>query len=355
MEITMQSLYWGNTIESYLVSFSIFFGIIVGIKLIKYFIIHRLKKWAKKTKSSIDDFAVQLLDQIHFFAFFVFAVFLVIQRLEIHEIISNVVYYIFVITITVEAIRLIQELITFSLENYEKRRAKQDKEPLDRSIVQYTQRMVNVCLWALGVIIILGNLGYNVSSLVAGLGIGGLAIALASQKFLSNFLNSLFIIFDKPFKVGDYINIGDDMGTVQDVGLRSTKIKTLRGEELILPNSDIMDSRIHNFKRMKKRRIVFKISVTYETALKKLKSIPKLICNIIAKQSNVETKKGMYRSHFTSYGDSALNFESMYYITSNSYDAYLDTQQSINFAIAEMFENEGIDFAYPTSTVYLKK
>ena len=193
------------------------------------------------------------------------------------------------------------------------------------------------------------NLGIKISALVAGLGIGGIAIALAAQTVLGDLFSCFIIFFDRPFVIGDFIVIGEFKGTVDHVGLKTTRLISLGGEQLIFSNTDLTNSRIRNYKRMDRRRIVFQLGVTYQTTLMQLKKIPQIIEEIITQIPDATFD----RTHFASYGDFSLNFEIVYYVNDRDYNKYMVIQQEINFKIKEAFEKEGIEFAYPTQTVFL--
>lgn len=205
-------------------------------------------------------------------------------------------------------------------------------------------------LTSLVVLLALDNLGFNVTALITGLGIGGIAIALAVQNILGDLFASLSILFDKPFRVGDSIQIGELIGKVEAVGLKSTRLRALSGEQVIVSNTDLLSSRIQNYKRMEERRIVFQIGVLYETPFEKLKSIPRVVEEIF---NSVEFAH-LDRCHFLSFGDSALVFEIVYFVESPDFKDYMDVQQRVNFSIVERFASEGIEFAYPTRTLYVK-
>jgi small-conductance mechanosensitive channel len=206
-----------------------------------------------------------------------------------------------------------------------------------------------VAIWSLVVLLVLDNLGITVTTLVAGLGVGGIAVALAAQNVLGDLFASLSIVLDKPFVVGDFLIIGESLGTVEKVGIKTTRIRSLSGEQLILSNNDLLHSRIRNYGRMYERRVLFSVGVTYQTPAEKLKRIPTIIRESIEAQSNVRFD----RAHFQKYGDFALIFEVVYFVLTPSYNEYMDIQQAINLAIYERFESEGIEFAYPTQTLYM--
>jgi small-conductance mechanosensitive channel len=195
----------------------------------------------------------------------------------------------------------------------------------------------------------LDNLGFDITALVAGLGIGGIAVALAVQSVLGDLFASLSIVLDKPFVIGDFIIVDQYLGTVEHVGLKTTRIRSLSGEQVIFSNSDLLTSRVRNFKRMYERRIVFEVGVTYQTSYENVAAIPSMIRSIIEAQG--ETR--FDRSHFKSYGDSSLVYETVYYVRSPDFNVYMDTQQAINLALYQEFAKRGIDFAYPTRTLYV--
>jgi small-conductance mechanosensitive channel len=210
--------------------------------------------------------------------------------------------------------------------------------------------IVTALVWVGALLFLLDNLGFKITTVMAGLGIGGVAVALASQAVLADFFSYLAILFDKPFEVGDFIILGDFMGTVEHVGIKTTRIRSLGGEQLVFSNVDLTSSRLKNYKRMELRRVPFQLGVTYDTSLEKLKAIPRWIKEIIEKTPGARFD----RAHFAAFGDFSLTLETVYYVLSADYNVYMDTQQQINFAIKEVFEREGVEFAYPTQTVLVR-
>jgi small-conductance mechanosensitive channel len=210
--------------------------------------------------------------------------------------------------------------------------------------------VLRLVVWVAVLLVMLDNLGVNITALVAGLGVGGIAVALAAQNILGDLFASLSIVLDKPFVVGDFLVIGEFLGTAEHVGLKTTRVRSLSGEQLIFANADLLNSRIRNYGRMFERRIVFSIGVTYQTPADKLKRIPTMIRTAIENQEPVRFD----RAHFQSFGDSALLFETVYYVLSPDYNKYMDIQQNINLTLYEQFAAEGIEFAYPTQTVFVE-
>ena len=204
-------------------------------------------------------------------------------------------------------------------------------------------------LWSIVVLVALDNLGVNITALVAGLGVGGIVVALAVQSLLADVLASLSIVFDKPFVIGDFIVVEDFLGTVEYIGLKTTRIRSLSGEQIIISNNDLLRCRIRNYKRMTERRVVFHLGVIYQTTHEKLSHINSIVRDIIESKENVRFD----RVHFKEYGDWSLIYEVVYYVLSQDYNLYMDIQQKINLDLFRKFQEEGIEFAYPTNTVQI--
>jgi small-conductance mechanosensitive channel len=204
--------------------------------------------------------------------------------------------------------------------------------------------LLRMLLWIILLLIALDNFGVNVTTLIAGMGIGGIAVALAVQNVLRDLFASFSIVLDKPFVIGDFIIVDDLLGTVEHIGIKTTRIRSLSGEQLIFSNTDLLNSRIRNFKRMYERRVVFPISILYQTAIEKIEAIPAMIRNIIEDQDLVRFD----RAHFKEYGAYSINFEIVYWIKDPDYNIYMDIQQTINIAIFKLFKEANIQFAYQT-------
>ena len=207
-----------------------------------------------------------------------------------------------------------------------------------------------VALWSMVVLAALGQLDFDITALVAGLGIGGIAVALAVQNILGDLFASLSIVLDKPFAVGDFIVVDGLRGVVERVGIKTTRVRSLDGELLVIPNSDLMKSRIHNYRQMAERRVLFTVGVTYQTPPETVKAIPQWLREAVA----AGPRTRFDRAHFKEYGDSALVFEIVYYVLDRDYNLYMDAHQAINLAILERFAREGVEFAYPTRTLHVQ-
>lgn len=240
-------------------------------------------------------------------------------------------------------------LINLFVERY--RAAKLDTDPAAVTTMQAFGFVGRLALWTIVFLLALSNLGVDITALVAGLGIGGIAVALAVQNILGDLLASLSIVIDKPFAVGDYVIVDTFQGTVQDIGLETTRLRSLSGEEIIFSNSDLIKSRIRNYKRMQERRIQFVVRVVYQTPASKLKVIPDILREAVEAQEMTRFD----RAHFKEFGEFALTFEVVYYVLSPEYNIYMNIQQTINLVLYERFQREGIEFAYPTQSLIVEK
>ena len=211
--------------------------------------------------------------------------------------------------------------------------------------------LINIVIWALALVFLLDNLGVRISAVVAGLGIGGVAVALAAQAVLGDLFSYFVIFFDKPFEIGDFIVVDEKMGVVEYIGIKTTRLRAIGGEQLVFANKDLTNSRVHNYKKMDRRRVVFKLGVVYQTSAEKLKRIPGMVKDIIVAQQDATFDRG----HFSAFGDSSLDFEFVYYVTGSDYTKYMDIQQAINLEVFESFERENIEMAYPTQTLFINK
>ena len=240
------------------------------------------------------------------------------------------------------------DLIAFWAERYRARGTEQ-ASAASTSMIFAFRFVGSLVLWAILLLVALDNVGVDVTTLVAGLGIGGIAIALAAQNILGDLFASLSIVLDQPFVEGDFIVTGDMVGTVERVGIKTTRLAALSGEQLIVPNNDLVSSRIHNYKRMQERRIVFSVGVEYGTTSEQMELAPKLVREAIEAQDLTRAD----RVHFQGFGDSSLNIEAAYYILSPEYGVYMDIQQAINMQILRTFRDAGMSFAFPTRTVHV--
>ena len=344
----LQQTFLHNRILDYLICLSVFLIGIIVIQIFKRFLLKRLREWAKRTATTIDDFLIRMIEKELLPLFYFGAFYVSIQGLTLNPALEKGINVLGLILLTIFGVRFLLAIIVYGLENYW---VKKEKDVAKKQGLKGILMTVKVIAWGLAIIILLDNFGIKVSALIAGLGIGGVAIALAAQSILGDLFSYFSIFFDRPFEIGDFIIVGDLLGTVEHIGIKTTRVRSLGGEQLVFSNTDLTNSRVRNYKRMDRRRVVFRLGVTYETGLRELKEIPVVITNIIKGINDTVFD----RAHFFSYGDFSLVFEVVYYVIGSDYNKYMDVQQEINLKIKEEFEKHGIEFAYPTQTLYLNK
>jgi len=343
---TLSQVYWNNTGHEYAIAIGIFVGVFVFLKLFREYILSLFKKIAKKTENSFDDMVIEFIEEMHGPLFFLIGIYFASQYLILPSFFNELMKYMVIIFAVYYVIRGLNKVIEYLVRKHVDKR-----EDDDDTIAIALGTVAKIIIWIIGFLFILSNLGINVMSLIAGLGVGGIAIAFALQKILEDIFSSFTIYFDKPFQVGDYIVIGEDSGTVEKIGLKTTRIRHLEGQELVVSNRELTSSRIHNYKKMKKRRVSFNLGIDCGTPMSKQKKILKIVEQIFKKIK----KADLDRVHFKEFGDFALIYEVVYFINNRSYEEYMDVQQEINFAIGTQFEKEKIELAFPSQTIYLKK
>lgn len=343
--------FFGNTVEQYLFALGVFVAINIAIIVFKKYVLHVLRKIVKRTKNDFDDIMIDILESIKYPLYLVLALYISLWFLAVPQVVMDTGYYLLLIGCLYYVVKALQATIDFFAAEYDKKSQRKSRLGGKSKAVEYLSKLGKWALWLFAALVLVGNLGIEITPLVAGMGIVGLAIAFALQNILGDVFNFFAIYMDKPFMEGDFLIIGDDRGTVSKIGIRSTRIKTLRGEELVISNNELTSTRIHNFKKMDYRRIAFAIGVTYETPSKKLEKIPGIIQKVIEAQK----KTRFDRTHFKNFGDFSLNYEIIYFLDTTDYAEYMDTQQEINLGIKRAFEKEGIEFAYPTQKVFVSK
>jgi small-conductance mechanosensitive channel len=341
---------FGNAVSEYAAAIGVFSVAIIVFKFIKTKIVNNLNIVSSRIKGDYDDLVVQILQSIGWPVYTFFALGIAVQFIEQPEMFKATVSFITFLVAAYVAVRAVQQVIEFFLSRGIRERLKEDPR-FDPSVVHLMTRGLKGLVWVVALLVVLDNRGFDITALMAGLGIGGLAIAFALQNVLSDVFASFSLYLDKPFKTGDFIIVDDFLGTVRHIGIKSTRIESLWGEEVIMPNKYLTEAKVKNYKRMENRRIVFEFGVVYQTPAAKMRKIPEIVQSVI---NGIELA-GVDRVHWKGFGDSALTFEVMYRVNSPDYNQYMDVQQEINLQLKEKLEKEGIDFAYPTQTVYLQK
>lgn len=342
---TFLGLTWyGNTVRAWLIALGVLIAGMAVLLTARRILTHRLSALASRTSTDLDDFAVDLLRHTHPLFLFLLVLGAALYTLHLPGLktpIGLVVQAAFILQLAVWG----NELIVFWVRRVGRAQAGAGGQTTFTAMT-FVGRLV---LWTLILILLLENFGLRVTTLVTGLGVSGIAVALAAQSVLGDLFAAMSIYLDKPFLIGDFIIFDDYMGSVEYVGLRSTRIKSLSGEQIIISNSDLLKTRIRNYKRMAERRVVFQIGVVENLPYDTVARIPGMIREAVQAQPNTR----LDRTHFKEYGESSLNFETVYYVLSADYNVYMDIQQAINLALFRRFAEEGIGFAYPTRTVIM--
>lgn len=333
---------WIYALVSVILSFTI-------LRIFFRLVYHRVLKLAKKTKTDIDDLIAVLLQKINSLVLLVFSLYIGSLFLLLPEQVKVLLGKLIIISLLLQAAIWGNSIIQYWVDHYRKQRMQEDAASVTSfSALGFVLRIV---LWSVIVLLALDNLGIDITALIAGLGVGGIAVALAVQNILGDLFASLSIVMDKPFVIGDFIVLDTLSGTVEHIGLKTTRLRSLSGEQLIISNSDLLKSRIRNFKRMFERRILFTLGVVYQTPLEKLQMIPRILQEIIESKEKVRFD----RAHFKEYGNFSLNYEIVYWVKDPDFKVYMDIQQAINFEIYQKFQELGIEFAYPTQTLFISQ
>jgi small-conductance mechanosensitive channel len=342
----MSYTFLGNDAGQWSMALCIMLAALVLLKVANKWVLRHLGTLASRTQTYLDNVAVSVLSSTPPILIWAAALYAASQALTLTArgalFISTAVIVASLVQLALWADRAVKEWLT----HY--RAAHQGQDPASTTSTAALGFVTRAALWLIIALMILDNFGVNITTLVASLGIGGIAVALALQNILGDLFSSLSIVLDKPFVVGDFISVDGVAGTVEYVGLKTTRVRSLDGEQVVFSNSDMLKTRIHNYKRMQTRRIVFTIGVTYQTSAEQLQAVPSLIRAIVEKQQHAQFD----RAHFKTFSDSSLDFEVVYVVSSADYLTYMDIQQAINLDLFASFSREAIEFAYPTRTVH---
>ena len=342
-------LFMDNTPRTWLLAVLVAVVTYAGLFGLRILVIRNLQLVAQRTSNELDDILADALRRTKF-AFLMFVSLYAGSRvLVLSPAAETALRYIGVVVITLQASLWGNVIISSWITRQMARRLEED--PASATTINALGFMARLAFYAVLVLVALTNLGIEITPLLAGLGVGGIAVALAVQNILGDLFASLSIVLDRPFAIGDFIIVGDMMGTVEYIGLKTTRVRSLSGEQLVFANSDLLGSRIRNYKRMNERRIVFTLGVTYQTPRALLEQIPGMIRRCIEDQPLARFD----RSHFRDYGDFSLNFETVYHVLEPDYNVYMDVQQAVNLDIHRRFEDAGIEFAFPTQTLMLAR
>jgi len=340
---------YGNGVRAWGLALAIALMVFLALVALRWVLVLNLGRVAQRTSNRWDDVIAAVIRRTTNYTLLFAGLYAGSRALTLTSNGSYALRIIGVLVVTVQLALWGNIVITAAIRGQMERHLQEDAAAA--TTINALGFIGRLALYALLLLLALDNLGVDITALVTGLGVGGVAVALALQTVLGDLFASLAIVLDKPFVIGDFIIVGDMLGTVEHVGLKTTRVRSLSGEQLVFANSDLLKSRIRNYKRMAERRVLFTIGVTYQTPRPQLEQIPTMIKEAIAAQEATRFD----RSHFARYGPSSLDFESVYFVLDPDYNHYMDIQQAVNLEIHRRFEAAGIEFAYPTQTIFLER
>ena len=341
-----------NLVEIWIATLVISAVLFLLIRFTKHFIEKRLLKLSQKTTNNIDDYIYEIFSSISPIFILVLSIFITSKIIFLGQYISETIDMVFLLIVFWQLTKWAIILANKLFSKY--KNIKTDKQDMHGvTAINGVSAITKFAIWLIFLMLALDNLGVDITALVAGLGIGGLAIALAAQSILGDLFASLTIMIDKPIAIGDYIVVDNYMGTVKSIGIKSTKIESLTGEEIIISNSDLLNSRLRNFEkqRMQKRRTTIMLGLVYETSYEKLNQVQDILNKIVDEADNAD----YVRASFVEFADFSLNYELVYDVLSPDYPQYIEVNHKVRLKIFEIFKKEGLDFAYPTRTIHLSK
>jgi small-conductance mechanosensitive channel len=340
--------FYGNPASAWVVALAIFAASLAVLFVTRRILVRRLGKWAARTANDLDDLVVDLLRRTRRYFIVMVSVTAGSLALVLPAGTRAGLRTAMVIALCLQSVAWGNGVIQFWVDRYTVRRANVDGATTTTvAALGYVARMV---FWLVILLLALDNFGVDVTTLVTGLGITGIAVALAVQNILGDLLGALSIVVDKPFVVGDAISVDQFTGTVEHIGLKTTRVRGLGGEQIVFSNADLLKARIRNHRRLVERRVSFVSGLSYETPRAKVERVPGMLRDIVLSQQPVRFD----RSHFRSFGESALEFETVYFVLTDDYNRFMDIQQAINLEVLRRFEQEDISFAFPTRTIVYK-
>lgn len=334
-----------DTVSDWLVALGLMIAINLGVVLVRSVLVRRVAPIAARTHSGLDDTVIKMLGRTNAVLMAVISLFIASRYLDLSTRVDSALRGAAIIAAFVQVGLWFGTLLAAGIERYHGRVASRDAG--SATAVRAMGFAARVLMWALLLLLALDNLGVDVTAMVAGLGIGGIAVALAVQNVLGDILASVSIIADRPFVVGDFIIVEDYMGTVEYVGLKTTHVRSLGGEQIVFANNDLLKARLRNFKRMYERRAVFTFGLSYDTTIEQIERVTQWLRDTISGNPKLRLE----RAHFSKFGESSLDFEVAYWVRDPDYGLYMDNQQALNLGLMKLLAENGIEFAYPTRTL----
>jgi small-conductance mechanosensitive channel len=344
----MSSIYFGNSTKTWLIAALVAAVVYLVLAVSRRILISRLGALAERTETDVDDAIVDLIKNTRPFFLAAFAIGAAMRGLAIHTKLVGPLSALLQLLVLIQVGLWVGGLIEFLVGRaLTKRREAADR--IGIAAVKAIGVTVKVVAWIILALVALEFVfGKSVSTLVTGLGIGGIALALAVQNILGDLLAAVAIVFDRPFDVGDSIAIDNLSGTVEQIGLKTTRLRSVTGEQLVIGNAELLKSKLRNYTRMYERRVQLNLDVTYDTPADVIARIPGIVKEIVNGQTSVRFE----RSHFAGFQESALRIETVYFVLDRDYKKFMDVQQAVNLEVLRRFVTEGIDFAFPTQTVH---
>ncbi|MDP6793226.1 MAG: mechanosensitive ion channel family protein [Anaerolineales bacterium] len=339
--------WFGNPLSAWLLALALTIAAVALLRGLRNMMVRRLKHIAHGTVTQIDDLAISLMHSSRSWFFLAISLYIGSRALTLPEGLEDFIKLVTIFSMLLQAALWANQLIDHGLQLYARNTLEAENDP--KNTVAILSLASRIILWTIILLLALDNLGIEITGLLTGLGIGGIAIALAVQNILSDLLSYVSIMLDRPFKIGDFLVVDQHMGAVEKIGLKTTRVRSLSGEMIIFANHDLLSCRLINFQDRKERRAVFTFGVTYDTSPEKVASIPTIVRDILESYEHVRFD----RSHFKTFGDFSLDFETVYYVTTADYSIYMDVQQNVNLELLRRFEQEDIEFAFPTQTVHV--
>lgn len=345
MELLQRQAY-GNSYLSYAIATAVFAGVSWGFLFLRRLLVARLKTLAENTFTDLDDLAIELLAKIRQPECYLVGFYAATRPLVFSAEVDRALQNVMLLVVAYRLVTMVQILADYGVQ---KAVVGEELDPARLGMARSMTYVFNAVVWVVALLFVLSNLGFNVTSMVAGLGIGGVAVALAAQAVLGDLFSAVAIFLDKPFEVGDFIIVNDRPGTVEQVGFKTTRVRALSGELLVFPNSTLTSATIRNFKQMRERRVVFKFGLIYATTEKLLAEVPGVVRGFIEQDKLLRFD----RAHFMNFGDSSLDFEVVYWVLDPDYNKYMDSHQRLLLSLTRELRARGGDFAFPTRTVHL--
>jgi small-conductance mechanosensitive channel len=340
-------MFTSNSLSQILTALAVFIGGTLLLGIAKRVIQFRLAKIAERTETQVDDLVVDLIRRTSRIFLATVAFRAGLAWLTLGTVLLNDIHLGLMLVVWLQVGLWARGLVQFGIEHVV--RAKMGDDPARTMGISVLAFLSQVVVWSVVLLLCLESIGAPVTSLIASLGVGGIAVALAAQNVLGDLFASIAILLDKPFIVGDAIVLGDFQGTVERIGVKTTRLRSVTGEQIVIGNHDLVSSRLRNFKRLVERRNVLAIGVSYATPYEKVALVPSMLEEIV--RSTPDTR--FDRAHFKALGDSALMYELVYFVIKADYGAFMDAQQTINLKILRRLADESIDLAFPTQVVHL--